>query len=101
MCGITGIIANRPFNQKALSAMTERLVHRGPDGQGQWVSEDGQVGLGHRRLAVIDTSQGGHQPMVDPSSRYILTFNGEIYNYIELAERLRSEGITFRSESDT
>lgn len=101
MCGITGIIANRPFNRKALTAMTERLVHRGPDGEGFWFSTDRHVGLGHRRLAIIDTTEGGHQPMVDPSNRYIITFNGEIYNYIELAERLRREGVVFRSESDT
>ena len=101
MCGITGIIAKRAFNPAALEAMTARLVHRGPDGEGHWISSDGCVGFGHRRLAIIDTTDGGAQPMTDTSGRYIITFNGEIYNYIELAERLKVEGVIFRSKSDT
>lgn len=101
MCGITGIIAKRAFNRAALEAMTARLVHRGPDGEGHWISSDGRIGFGHRRLAIIDITDGGRQPMADPSGRYIITFNGEIYNYIELAERLKAEGVVFRSKSDT
>ena len=101
MCGITGIIAKRAFNPAALQAMTARLVHRGPDGEGCWISSDGRVGFGHRRLAIIDPTDGGRQPMQDVSRRYIITFNGEIYNYVELTKRLKVEGISFRSKSDT
>ena len=101
MCGITGIIAKRPFNRAALEAMTERLAHRGPDGDGLWIGEDKRIGFGHRRLAIIDTSDAGRQPMFDGSDRYVITFNGEIYNYIELADRLRADGVVFRSQSDT
>lgn len=101
MCGITGIIAKRAFNPAALEAMTKRLVHRGPDGDGIWISDNKCVGFGHRRLAVIDTSDAGRQPMFDRSGRYVITFNGEIYNYIELAERLAAEGVVFESQSDT
>jgi len=101
MCGITGIIAKRAFNPAALEAMTARLVHRGPDGDGRWLSDDGRVGFGHRRLAIIDRTDGGHQPMVDGSGRYVITFNGEIYNYLELAERLRAAGVVLHSKSDT
>ena len=101
MCGITGIIAKRAFNPAALEAMTARLIHRGPDGEGDWISNDGRVGFGHRRLAIIDTTVGGRQPMQDSSGRFIITFNGEIYNYIELAQRLKVEGVVFQSKSDT
>ena len=101
MCGITGIIAKRAINPAALQAMTARLEHRGPDGDGHWMSDDGKVGFGHRRLAVIDTTDGGAQPMLDADNRYVITFNGEIYNYIELAERLAGEGVQFKSKCDT
>jgi len=101
MCGIAGLIADRPVNADAVEAMCDLLAHRGPDDSGLWRSADGRCVLGHRRLAVIDTSAAGHQPMVDASGRLVLTFNGEIYNYIELAGRLKAEGAAFRSRSDT
>lgn len=101
MCGIAGLVAKRAINPAALAAMTTRLAHRGPDGEGLWLSDDKKVGFGHRRLAIIDTSNAGAQPMTDSSGRYVITFNGEIYNYLELAEQLRAEGVVFHSKSDT
>jgi len=101
MCGIAGVIGNRAVNRAAVVEMTARLAHRGPDGDGIWSSDDDCVVFGHRRLAIIDPTPAGAQPMVDPSGRFVITFNGEIYNYIEIAERLEAEGVTFQSKSDT
>lgn len=99
MCGIAGVVGLREVNPAVVLAMTESLAHRGPDDAGQWVSEDGRVILGHRRLSVIDPSHAGHQPM--QSGATVLTFNGEIYNYRELAGRLSAEGVAFKSRTDT
>lgn len=77
------------------------MVHRGPDDAGLWSSDDGRVVLGHRRLAIIDPTPAGHQPMVSADGRTVLTYNGEIYNYRELAARLRAEGHVFQSQCDT
>lgn len=77
------------------------LGHRGPDDAGEWWSEDGQVGLGHRRLAVIDLSPSGHQPMQDIAGELCIVFNGEIYNFMELRKQLAGRGHSFRSRSDT
>lgn len=81
--------------------MTDIIAHRGPDGDGHWVSNDKSVGLGHRRLAIIDLSDGGKQPMSYANGRYQITFNGEIYNYLELKTELQNAGVKFVSESDT
>src|SRR6266508_4373161 len=80
--------------------MRDLLAHRGPDDAGLFVSVDGRVGLAHRRLAIIDTSAGGHQPMCSPQGNH-LTYNGELYNYLELREELRAQGVPFRPESDS
>jgi asparagine synthase (glutamine-hydrolysing) len=102
MCGITGIYA---FNMVGRVSMihlvnaTQALGHRGPDFQN--TIHDEAVGLGHRRLSVIDPSPEGHQPMTDASGRYSLIYNGEIYNYRELRQQLEQNGITFRGNSDT
>jgi len=98
MCGL--------FASVGLPVTPERIdtvAHRGPDGRGwrEYVSPAGPVALGHRRLAIIDTSDAGLQPMADASGRYHLVFNGEIYNYIELREELRARGEVFVSESDS
>jgi asparagine synthase (glutamine-hydrolysing) len=77
------------------------MTARGPDGQGEWYSSDGRVGLGHRRLAIIDLSEGGAQPMASHDGQNIITFNGEIYNYRELRKELEAQGHVFRSDSDT
>jgi asparagine synthase (glutamine-hydrolysing) len=82
-----------------LQAMTDALAHRGPDGEGHWIREN--VGIGHRRLAIIDLSPLGHQPMVSNDSRYVLTFNGMIYNHREIRADLEARGHHFRGSSDT
>ncbi|MGE3616933.1 MAG: asparagine synthase (glutamine-hydrolyzing) [Gemmatimonadales bacterium] len=101
MCGFCGILAlGGPAPDPAeIAAMTETIRHRGPDGCGVWL--EGPAALGHRRLAVIDLSEGGRQPMLSNDGRRILVFNGEIYNYRELRRELEAEGVTFRSQSDT
>lgn len=103
MCGIAGIISfnNKPVLIEELKQMTDSIVHRGPDGEGHWVNPYGNVGLGHRRLSIIDLSNNGKQPMHYANERYTITFNGEIYNYIEIRELLISKGYQFHSSSDT
>jgi len=102
MCGIVGYLSQRkPIDAGLLAAMRDTLAHRGPDGEGIWLAEDGLVGLGHRRLAIVDLTEGGHQPMASQDGRLLLNFNGEIYNHHELREELRALGWTFQSSSDT
>lgn len=99
MCGILGVISQtkRASINEALSCIT----HRGPDSHGTWQSKNAQVQLGHCRLAIIDLSPGGHQPMSTHDGRYTITYNGEIYNYQELKTKLEHVGYRFRSSSDT
>ncbi|MGO4573051.1 asparagine synthase (glutamine-hydrolyzing) [Microvirga sp. 2TAF3] len=101
MCGIAGIFHRNgePASATRLKAMCDAIAHRGPDGEGQIVY--GPVGLGHRRLAIIDLSPLGRQPMVTQDGRFSLTFNGEIYNFNELRAQLAARGCTFVSRSDT
>ncbi len=105
MCGLNAIFAYHPdappVDRAALRRTRDRMARRGPDGTGEWIAEDGRVGLGHRRLAIIDLSPGGAQPMALFGSRYRIVFNGEIYNYKRLRAELRDQGRLFRSESDT
>lgn len=103
MCGIAGIISLDPENH--VGPMLQRLEHRGRDDQGSWISEaiddsGRKACLLHRRLAIIDTSPAGHEPMLSPDGRYVLTFNGEIYNYRELREQLLSLGHSFHTDCD-
>jgi asparagine synthase (glutamine-hydrolysing) len=101
MCGITGLIYtnNAPVSPVVLKKMTDSIAHRGPDGEGHWI--EGNVGIGHRRLAVIDLSPAGHQPMISENNRYVLSYNGEIYNFRELRGELEAKGYWFRSQSDS
>jgi asparagine synthase (glutamine-hydrolysing) len=101
MCGIAGIFHTdgRPVPAVLVKRMTDALAHRGPDGEGFFNA--GFVGLGHRRLAIIDLSPGGHQPMSTPDGTYTITYNGEIYNYQELRIELETRGHRFTSQSDT
>jgi asparagine synthase (glutamine-hydrolysing) len=102
MCGILGYLSqHKPIDARRLAAMRDTMIHRGPDGEGLWLSEDGLVGLGHRRLAVVDLTEGGHQPMASQDGRLLLDFNGEIYNHHALREELRGLGWVFRSASDS
>jgi asparagine synthase (glutamine-hydrolysing) len=104
MCGIAGIYNRQGVYSKEqmasmVQSMCDKLVHRGPDDAGVWVSDDGQCALGHRRLSIIDLSTQAHQPIV--SNKAGLTFNGEIYNYVELAKKLNDKGLNFNRNSDT
>nr|WP_244172885.1 asparagine synthase (glutamine-hydrolyzing) [Bordetella genomosp. 6] len=101
MCGVAGLIHldGAAVDPAVLQGMTDAIAHRGPDGEGHWI--DGNVGLGHRRLAIIDLSPAGHQPMISADSRYVLSYNGEIYNFRELRVELQGEGCQFRSQSDS
>lgn len=105
MCGITGFLEARArplaAQEAIVAAMAASLAHRGPDDSGVWTDAEAGIALGHRRLAIIDLSPGGHQPMLTAAGRYVVSFNGEIYNYAEIAERLRQAGIKLRSCSDT
>lgn len=105
MCGIAGIYAyrdNTPGVDRAeLLRIRYHMRSRGPDGEGLWVSEDRRIGLGHRRLAIIDLTEAGAQPMLDPDTGNCIVFNGEIYNYRALRSELEAAGQHFRSNSDT
>ncbi|HXJ29775.1 MAG TPA: asparagine synthase (glutamine-hydrolyzing) [Gemmatimonadales bacterium] len=102
MCGIVGMASRAPARDlELLSRMRDTMGHRGPDDAGVWWSADDRVGLGHRRLAVIDLTPTGHQPMEDLAARVCITFNGEIYNHRELRRELESEAGPFRGSSDT
>ena len=101
MCGIAGLIHlnGEPVSPVILKKMTDAIAHRGPDGEGQWI--EGNVGIGHRRLAIIDLSPVGHQPMITGDHRYVLSYNGEIYNYREIRTELEAMGYWFRSQTDS
>jgi asparagine synthase (glutamine-hydrolysing) len=105
MCGIAGIYAYRPearpVDLQELVRVRDAMARRGPDGAGLWVSSDGRTALAHRRLAIIDLSECGAQPMASADGRLHITFNGEIYNYRELRRDLEANGCVFRSQSDT
>src|SRR5512135_2374777 len=106
MCGLTGILdlsarASRVDLESSLTRMTASLEHRGPDDAGLWVDAPAGIALGHRRLSIIDLSPLGHQPMHSASGRYVIAYNGEVYNYRELRKTLAERGHTFRSQSDT
>lgn len=99
MCGIGGIVSkkNKKINERLIDAMMSVIEHRGPDGMGKYIN--GSVALAHRRLAIIDLSENGIQPMQYRNK--VITFNGEIYNYIEIREELKGLGYTFQTETDT
>jgi asparagine synthase (glutamine-hydrolysing) len=104
MCGIAGIVGFEA--DKYAPAMLVSIEHRGRDDEGVWTSkiidaEGRQVCFGHRRLSIIDTSSAGHQPMISEDGRFVITFNGEIYNYRDLREQLKSSGHRFHTDSDT
>ena len=105
MCGIAGFHAHcggaRTIAREALVAMRDRMAARGPDGTGLWVADDARTGFGHRRLSIIDLSDGGHQPMATPDGRLTIVFNGEIYNYRALRDEMTAQGVAFASDSDT
>jgi asparagine synthase (glutamine-hydrolysing) len=105
MCGINGIYAYHyaanPIDRVELVRTRDQMARRGPDGSGLWVSEDERVGLAHRRLAIIDPSENGRQPMGTSDGRFVVTFNGEIYNYKDIRRKLEAKDYVFRTQSDT
>jgi asparagine synthase (glutamine-hydrolysing) len=101
MCGIVGIynLNSQPVSSTLIDKMSQSIIHRGPDGDGLWVEQN--IGFGHRRLAILDLSNHGHQPMMCESKRFIITYNGEVYNFRELRTELEALGHTFHSNTDT
>jgi asparagine synthase (glutamine-hydrolysing) len=101
MCGIAGYLTTdgTPADRRTVSMMGEAVSHRGPDGRGVFV--DGPCGLAHRRLAIIDLTEAASQPMESADRRYVITYNGEVYNYKQIRKRLADDGVVFRSGSDT
>src|SRR5450759_1037767 len=107
MCGFCGVLCAASFGGSAaeLYAVAEKmsvtLDHRGPDDSGVWADPDSGVALGHRRLSIIDLSPLGRQPMQSESGRFVISFNGEIYNYRDIRRELEAKGRRFRGASDT
>ena len=105
MCGVAAIFAYHDrapkVDREELRRIRNSMSSRGPDGAGEWYSKEGRVGLAHRRLAIIDPSPAGSQPMQSEDGKFVVSFNGEIYNYRELRADLEKKGLTFRSHSDT
>ena len=106
MCGIAGYVVSRgSFTADPLLPMLDAIRHRGPDSGGTWIDPTVGVAFGHRRLSIVDLSPAGHQPMVSGCGRYVITFNGEIYNHRELRKRLDHSGCApsggWRGNSDT
>jgi len=101
MCGFSGFYARTGVSEEVCANMTGKIISRGPDDSGIWVDHETGVILGHRRLSIQDTSDLGRQPMLSPSERYVVSYNGEIYNFKELKSDLESLGFIFKSESDT
>jgi len=106
MCGVVGVLdprhrRGRGDSEHLLRSMAGSMVHRGPDGSGVWTDPQHGIGLSHRRLAIMDLSAAGYQPMASASDRYVISYNGEIYNHRELAAELEGRGVCFRGHSDT
>src|SRR4029077_8618158 len=103
MCGVTGFLTSSAETELelkiAVSRMAGQLSHRGPDDSGIWVDRAGGVALGHRRLSILDLPPDGHQPRHSESGRYVIVFNGEVYNFSDLRHELQSIGHPFRSLS--
>ena len=102
MCGIAGILhsnPDHPVSAEVLTGLVEALDHRGPDDRGTFL--EGPIGLCHTRLSILDLSSRGHQPMLSADGRYVLCYNGEVYNFRELQRQLQADGCVFQSSSDT
>ena len=102
MCGIAGIISNQlAIDSSHLIAMRDKMLHRGPDDEGLYISNDKSVGLAHRRLSIIDLTENGRQPMGNQDGTIWVVYNGEIYNFQNLRNKLISLGYVFKSKTDT
>ena len=102
MCGITGFLGPSPIDVTVAERMAAQIAHRGPDDAGVWVDQSAGLAMAHRRLAILDLSPAGHQPMVSPCGRFVLAYNGEIYNHADLRSSSEAEGGAFkwRGQSD-
>ncbi len=106
MCGLTGFLIHpnsmpeRPVDS-IVRESAKSLTHRGPDAIGIWCGENNSIAMGHRRLSIIDLSETGGQPIHSTCGRYVMVFNGEIYNFLELRKQLSAEGVEFDGHSDT
>ncbi len=103
MCGIAGIVSSRPLDRDAVQRMIDPIAHRGPDDEGLWIDETRRIGFGHRRLSIVDLSPLGHQPMESADGRYLLSYNGEIYNHVALRSEVDAAAgpRAWRGHSDT
>ena len=103
MCGIAGIwnVDGSPVESATIARFAATLAHRGPDGEGLALEDDGRLALAHRRLAILDRSPAAAQPMVSASGRFVLTYNGEVYDFVELRDALERDGARFRGDGDT
>ena len=99
MCGFVGFTSKINSKETVLQRMMERMIHRGPDMGGQYVTDD--IAMGFRRLSILDLSEAGAQPMQSEDGRVVVTFNGEIYNFLELRRELEQKGHTFHCGADT
>ncbi|MGI9146823.1 MAG: asparagine synthase (glutamine-hydrolyzing) [Chloroflexota bacterium] len=101
MCGIVGVLSREPIDVGLVEHMRDRMLHRGPDHGGSWRSSDGHVCFGHRRLAIVDLTPEANQPFVSQDGRFVVTYNGEIYNFKVLRHELQASGVHFTTQSDT
>lgn len=102
MCGIAGMLTTRAVTEPALRAMARAIAHRGPDDEGVWLDASAGIGLAHRRLSIVDLSSAGHQPFHSRCGRYVLAYNGEVYNHAELRRSLEEAGpVAWQGHSDT
>ena len=101
MCGIAGFIGKSSDWQTEIKSMCDRIKHRGPDAEGIWSAENTEVVLGHRRLSVLDITSNGNQPMISSDCRYVISYNGEIYNYKEIEKYLIEKNIILKTQTDT
>lgn len=103
MCGIAGIMTftSKQVQPRELRLLTDAIAHRGPDGEGHWIHQYGNLGLGHRRLAILDLSDQGAQPMHYAGDKITIVYNGDIFNFAELRYELEKKGYSFRSDTDT
>ena len=106
MCGIAGILTfdascGQPEFKETIRKMTNLMMRRGPDDEGFWSDPNGHLQLGFRRLSILDLSLAGHQPMISRDGRFVIVFNGEVYNFKDLRKELESKGAEFRSSGDT
>jgi asparagine synthase (glutamine-hydrolysing) len=105
MCGLAGFLTSGAVQLENLESVVTRMAlaiqHRGPDDAGVWADAKTGIAMGHRRLSIVDLSPAGHQPMLSPSGRYVIAFNGEIYNYLEIRKELSATGYAFSTASDT